>query len=155
MTSGGLEDNLIHHKMEGEDWAGAFVRFADGTFATMEANYVTIGGMEDIMDIYCERGTIHVDLSFRGPVQAFSIDGLDYTIEKAEVTTGWSNVAVDEKYQLGYCGEINHFVECAMAGEDAQVGLRGIDGLEAMRVINLIYKSAKEGVNVKNDKLEA
>ena len=67
----------------------------------------------------------------------------------------WSNVAVDEKYQLGYCGEINHFVDCAMAGEDAQVGLRGVDGLEAMRVINLIYKSAKEGVNVKNDKLEA
>ena len=155
MTSGGLENNLIHTKMEGEDWAGAFVRFADGTFATMEANYVAIGGMEDIMDIYCERGTIHVDLSFRGPVQAFSIDGLDYTIEKAEVTTGWSNVAVDEKYQLGYCGEINHFVECAMNGTDAQVGLRGIDGLEALRVINLIYKSAKEGVNVKNDKLEA
>jgi len=155
MTSGGLTDNLIHHQMEGEDWAGAFVRFADGTFATMEANYVTVGGMEDIMDIYCEKGTIHVDLSFRGPVQVFSIPGLDYTIEKAEVTTGWSNVAVDEKYQLGYCGEINHFVECAMEGKDAQVGLRGIDGLEAMRVINLIYKSAKEGINVKNDKLEA
>ena len=101
-----------------------------------------------------ERGTIKVDLSFRGPVQAFSIDGLDYTIEKAEVTTGWANVAVDEKYQLGYCGEINHFVECAKAGVDAQVGLRGLDGLEALRVINLIYKSAKEGVNVKNDKLE-
>ena len=42
-----------------------------------------------------------------------------------------------------------------MNDQDAQVGLRGVDGLEAMRVINLIYKSAKEGVNVKNDKLEA
>ena len=154
MTSGGLENNLIHEKMEGEDWAGAFMRFQDGTFATMEANYVTVGGMEDIMDIYCEKGTIHVDLSFRGPLQVFSIPGLDYTIEKAEVTTGWANVAVDEKYQLGYCGEINHFVDCAIAGKDAQVGLRGLDGLEALRVINLIYKSAKEGVNVKNDKLE-
>ena len=155
MCSSDLEDNLIHHQMEGEDWAGAFMRFADGTVANMEANYVTTGGMEDIMDIYCEKGTIHVDLSFRGPVQVFSIPGLDYTIEKAEVTTGWSNVAVDEKYQLGYCGEINHFVECAVNGTDAQVGLRGIDGLEALRVINLIYKSAKEGVTVKNDRLEA
>ena len=154
MTSGGGENNMVHRKMEGEDWAGAFLRFADGTYATLEANYVTVGGMEDIMDIYCERGTIKVDLSFRGPVQAFSIDGLDYTIEKAEVTTGWANVAVDEKYQLGYCGEINHFVDSAIAGKDAQIGLRGIDGLEALRVINLIYKSAKEGVNVKNDKME-
>lgn len=154
MTSGGQENNLVHTKMEGEDWAGAFVRFADGTFATLEANYVTIGGMEDIMDIYCEKGTIHVDLSFSGPVKVFSIPGLDYTIEKAEVTTGWSNVAVDEKYQLGYCGEINHFVDCAMADQDAQVGLRGMDGLEALRVINLIYKSAQEGIHIKNPKTE-
>ncbi len=155
MTAGGSEKNLIHNKMEGEDWAGAFMRFADGTYATLEANYVTVGGMEDILDIYCEKGTIHVDLSFNGPVKAFSITGLDYTIEKAEVTTGWSNVAVDEKYQLGYCGEINHFIDCAIAGKDAQVGLRGVDGLETLKVINLIYKSAREGISVKNENLEA
>ena len=35
---------------------------------------------------------------------------------------------------------------------------RSIDeyfGLETLKVINLIYKSAKEGIHVKNDKLEA
>jgi predicted dehydrogenase len=151
MTSGGAENNMIHKQMEGEDWAGAFMRFQDGTYATLEANYVTVGGMEDILDVYCEKGTIHVDLSFSGPVKVFSIPGLDYTIEKAEVTTGWSNVAVDEKYSLGYCGEINHFVDCALSGKDAQVGLRGIDGYETLRVINLIYESARKGVNIKND----
>ena len=154
MTSGGLDENIIHHKMEGEDWAGAFMRFEDGTYATLEANYITVGGMEDILDVYCEKGTIHVDLSFSGPVKVFSIPGLDYTIEKAEVTTGWSNVAVDEKYSLGYCGEINHFVDCALEGKDAQVGLRGIDGYETLRVINLIYKSARDGVNIKNKNKE-
>ena len=46
-------------------------------------------------------------------------------------------------------------MDCALNDKDAQVGLRGIDGLEALRVINLIYKSAKEGVNVKNQSLEA
>ena len=151
MTSGGGENNIIHQKMEGEDWAGAFMRFQDGTYATLEANYITTGGMEDILDVYLEKGTIHVDLSFSGPVKVFSIPGLDYTIEKAEVTTGWSNVAVDEKYQLGYCGEINHFIDCALKGVDAQVGLRGIDGYETLRVINLIYKSAKDGMNIKNE----
>ncbi len=151
MTSGGGENNIVHHKMEGEDWAGAFMRFDDGTYATLEANYITTGGMEDILDVYCEKGTIHVDLSFRGPLQVFSIPGLDYTIEKAEVTTGWSNVAVDEKYNLGYCGEINHFVDCALEGKDAQVGLRGIDGYETLKVINLIYQASKEGRNIKNN----
>lgn len=153
MTSGGKEGNLVHHGMEGEDWAGAFIRFKDGTYATLEANYVTVGGMEDVMDIYCESGCIHIDLS-AGPIRAFSIPGLDYTIEKAEITTGWSTPAVDEKHNLGYCGEINHFVDCALQGIDANVGLRGIDGLETMKVINLIYKSAREGVAIKNPQLE-
>ncbi|HOS19066.1 MAG TPA: gfo/Idh/MocA family oxidoreductase, partial [Clostridia bacterium] len=76
---------------------------------------------------------------------------LDYTVEKAEITTGWSTPAVDEKYSLGYCGEINHFVDCALRGEDAKVGLRGVDGLETLKVINLIYKSAREGIRIGNE----
>lgn len=155
MTSGGSENNLVHHKMEGEDWAGAFMNFKDGTYATLEANYVTVGGMEDMVDIYCEQGCIHVDLSFSGPVKVFSIPGLDYTVEKAEITTGWSTPAVDEKYNLGYTGEILHFMECAAADKDAMVGLRGVDGLETLEVINLIYKSSREGIRIQNEKLEA
>lgn len=152
MTSGGFDDNLVHHQMEGEDWAGAFIRFKDGTYATLEANYITTGGMEDVMNIYCESGCIHIDLS-AGPIRAYSIPGLDYTIEKAEITTGWSTPAVDEKHALGYCGEIEHFVDCALRNVDAEVGLRGIDGLETLKVINLIYQSAREGIAIKNDAL--
>ncbi len=154
MTSGGLESNLVFKQMEGEDWATAVLEFADGTYATLEANYVTVGGMEDIVDIYCEKGCIHVDLSFSGPVRCFSTEGLEYTVEKAEITTGWSTPAVDEKYNLGYTGEINHFVDCAAKDCDAMVGLRGVDGLKALEVINLIYKSAKEGVRITNPELE-
>lgn len=149
MASGGLAGNIVHQGMEGEDWAGAFIRFQDGMYATIEANYITTGGMEDIMDIYCEQGVIHVDLS-AGPIRAYSIPGLDYTVEKAEITTGWSTPAIDEKQSLGYCGEINHFVDCALKGIDADIGLRGIDGLETLKVIKLIYQSAREGVAIKN-----
>lgn len=150
MTSGGGETNLLHREMEGEDWAGVFMRFADGTYATLEANYVTVGGMEDVMDIYCEQGCIHVDLSFSGPVKVFSVPGLDYTVEKAEITTGWSTPSVDEKYNLGYCGEIKHFVECALEGREAQTGLRGKDGLETLKVIHAIYRSAREKTHIQN-----
>ena len=58
---------------------------------------------------------------------------------------------MDEKYNLGYCGEIDHFVDCALADKDADVGLRGKDGLETLKVINLIYQSAKEGVHIKKE----
>ena len=153
-TSGGLENNLVFKQMEGEDWATAVLQFSDGTYATLEANYVTVGGMEDIVDIYCEKGCIHVDLSFSGPVRCFSTEGLEYTVEKAEITTGWSTPAVDEKYNLGYTGEINHFVDCALDDRDAMVGLRGEDGLKALEVINLIYQSAREGRRITNPELE-
>ena len=154
LTSGGGEENLIHKGMEGEDWAGALMRFEDGTTAVLESNYVTMGGMEDSIDFYGTEGCIHVDITFSSPLNAFSVKGFEYTVEKAEVTAGWSRPAVDEKYNLGYVAEITHFVECAAKNEDARVGLRGIDGLEAVKVINLIYKSAKEGVQIHNDELE-
>ncbi len=152
MTSGGLENNLRHKEMEGEDFGACIMKFKDGTFAVLEGNYVTEGGMEDYIDFYCSEGCLHVDLTFSSALRAYSVAGLDYTVEKADVTTGWSRPAVDEKYNLGYVAEINHFVDCARAEKDARVGLRGRDGLEALRVVNLIYRSSKEGISIKNDK---
>lgn len=154
LTSGGGETNLIHRGMEGEDWAGALMRFEDGTTAILEANYVTAGGMEDIIDFYGTQGCLHVDLTFTSAIRGFSIPGFDYTVEKAEVTTGWSRPAVDERYNLGYVAEIDHFVECVAENKDAKIGLRGVDGLETLEVINLIYKSSREGIRITNRKLE-
>jgi predicted dehydrogenase len=75
-------------------------------------------------------------------------------VEKAEITTGWSKPAVDEKFNLGYVGEIRHFMESCLKNQDAKTGLRGIDGLEALKVVRLIYKSAKEGVRIINNNLK-
>lgn len=154
MTSGGLQENLIHKGMEGEDWAACMIKFDDGTSALLEANYLTTGGMEDVIDIYGEKGCMHLDLTFSSAIKCYSIPGLSYTVEKAEITTGWSKPAVDEKFNLGYVSEIRHFMECCLKNEDAKTGLRGIDGLEALKVINFIYKSAKEGTRIVNIDLE-
>ena len=151
LTSGGGAGNLVHTGMEGEDWAGALIRFKDGTVAELEANYVTSGGMEDSIDFYGTKGCLHVDLTFSSPIRAFSVEGVSYAVEKAEITTGWSRPAVDEKYNLGYVAEISHFVDCAVKGTDAKVGLRGRDGYEALKVINLIYESAREGRHIVNE----
>ena len=97
MTSGGLENNLIHRTMEGEDWSACMIKFADGTSALLESNYVTTGGMEDIIDIYGEKGCLHLDLTFSSAISCYSMPGLSYTVEKAEITTGWSKPAVDRK----------------------------------------------------------
>jgi len=153
MTSGGSDMNLKHKGMEGEDWAACLMKFADGTTALLEANYVTMGGMEDVIDIYGTEGCMHVDLTFSSPIKCFSVPGLSYTVEKAEITTGWSKPAVDEKFNLGYINEIRHFMECCLKDEDANTGLRGIDGYETLKVINLIYRSSMEGIKIVNTEM--
>jgi len=154
MTSGGFDNNMIHNKMEGEDWSACLIKFEDGTSALLEANYLTMGGMEDVIDVYGTEGCMHIDLTFSSAINCYSVPGLSYTVEKAEITTGWSKPAVDERFNLGYVSEIRHFMESCLEGKDAKVGLRGIDGLEALKVINLIYKSAKEGIKITNPQLK-
>lgn len=149
-VTGGGDQNLVHTDMEGEDFASAVVTFKDGTKAILEANFLTVGGMEDIIDIYGTEGCLHVDINFSSAVRCFSIPGVSYTIEKAEITNGWSFPAVDEKYNLGYVDEIRHFMTCLHNDADAKVGLRGVDGLEALYLIRAIYQSAKEGRVVYN-----
>jgi predicted dehydrogenase len=153
MTSGGLKDNFLHQTMEGEDWSACIIKFEDGTSALLEANYLTMGGMEDVIDIYGTKGVMHVDLTFTSAINCYSIPGLNYTVEKAEITTGWSRPAVDEKFNLGYVNEIRHFMGSCLKEQDAKTGLRGIDGVEALRVVNLIYKSAKEGKKIINNQI--
>jgi predicted dehydrogenase len=153
MASGGLGKNLKHKALEGEDWASCLIRFEDGTTATIDANYVTSGGMEDAIDLYGDAGVLHVDLTQSSAVSCFSVSGPKYTVEKAEVTTGWSRPVVDERYDFGYVDEIRCFMECCAAGIDAPKGLTGADGLEALRVVDLIYRSAREGKAIRNDRL--
>ena len=145
MTSGGGVGNIRHKKMEGEDWGTALVKFADGTTALIEGNYLTCGGMEDFIDFYGTAGCLHVDLTFSSALNCFSIGGLSYTVEKAEITTGWSRPAVDERYNIGYVAEIACFVDRAMQNLPADIGNRGEDGLEALELVDGIYRSAHEG----------
>jgi predicted dehydrogenase len=148
MTSAGGAGNMRHMALEGEDWSASLIKFEDGTAALVEANYLTCGGMEDVIDFYGTKGRLHVDLTFSSALNCFSVGGLDYTVEKAETTTGWSRPAVDERYNLGYVDEITHFVECAMENRPSCVGTRGEDGYEALRLAECLYRSAREGVTV-------
>lgn len=96
---------------------------------------------------------MHVDLNFTGPISCFSIPGVNYVVEKAEINTGWTRPSIDEKYNLGYVDEIAYFIDCCAKAKDARVGLRGVDGLEALKVINYIYQSAREGKKIVNPML--
>ncbi len=148
-VTGGGEKNLKHAHFEGEDWSIAVLTFEGGEQALIEANYTTAGGLDDVIEIYGTEGTMKIDLSKGSPITMFSLPGYGYSIEKAEITTGWSMPAVDEDRNLGYWDEIAYFVDCVRKDREPMFGVRGEDGLRALEITMAIYESAREGRVVK------
>lgn len=143
--SGGEDRNLLHKNYTGEDWSVALLTFEDGTSALIEGNYITWGGIDDRIEVYGSQGSVHVNLTQGSPVSCYSRPGLKYAIEKADLTVGWTKPAVDEWWQLGYCDEIAHFVDCVRFDREPAPGVRPEDGLACMRILDAIYTSAKTG----------
>ena len=149
MKSGGEDKNLIHKNYTGEDWAGALVTLEDGIRGFVEGNYITCGGMNDIVEIYGTDGKLEVDITFGSPISVYSRKGYGYAIEKADFTYGWTKPAVDELQSLGYINEIAHFVDCVRNNKKSLLGTTGEDGFNALAVIFAIYQSTETGKLVK------
>jgi len=147
-TSGGLESNYIHKDFEGEDWGVGLLTFADGKRAFVEGNYITVGGMDDVVEIYGTEGVIKVKLTFGSNVDVYSRPGYGYAIEKADFTHGWTKPAVDEFFNLGYVPEINYFVACILKDEAPKFGVDGASGLACLKIVEALYRSAEQGKSV-------
>lgn len=141
--------NFIHRDMEGEDWGAGFLLYPDGTKALVEGNYITTGGMNDIIEIYGSDGRLSVDLTFGSPLSVFSKHGISYAVEKAEFTQGWTRPAVNENESLGYKNELAHFLAC-LRGEVKQVpGTTAEAGFGIFRIIDALYRSHREERTIK------
>ncbi len=145
----GGKKNFKQTHFEVEDWGVGILIFEDNKPAFIEGNYITAGGLDDTVEIYGTKGTIQVDLAKGSPLSVYSIPGYSYSIEKAEVTTGWSSPAVDEEESLGYIDEIAYFVDCVRLNKEIMFGARGEDGVKAMEIVTAIYQSSKSGKAVK------
>ena len=144
-VTGGEEANMVHTEYTGEDWSVGLLTFAGGVRALVEGNYITVGGIDDTVEIYGSEGLIKVDLTQGSPLAAYSRPGFTYAIEKTDTTKGWTRPAVDEERNLGYPDEIAHFVDCVRAEEQPKFGVRAEDGVRALEVVMAIYESARTG----------
>ena len=104
-----------------------------------------MGGMDDVVEVYGSDGVIKVNLTMGSPLAVYSRPGFTYAVEKADTTKGWTRPAVDEERNLGYPDEIEHFVDCVRRDTPVAAGVRGEDGLQALRVVMAIYESARTG----------
>jgi predicted dehydrogenase len=146
--SPGSEGNFIHKDFEGEDWGMGVLDFPNGEKALIEGNYITSGGMDDVVELYGSEGRIRVDITFGGPLSVFSKKGIDYAVEKAEFTHGWTHPAVDENDSLGYRNELSHFLGCMKDGIEQQHGADAQSGCNTFRIIDALYRSHREGKTI-------
>jgi predicted dehydrogenase len=151
MVNGGGSDNYVHKDNTGEDFGLGIMKFADGKRAFIEGNYITVGGMDDKVEIYGSQGVIKVDLTFSSPVDVYSRKGYSYCIEKADNCVGWTKPAADEFYNLGYVKELEYFVDCVRKNDEPFWGVSGAAGLACLEIITAMYKSSSEGRTIRGE----
>jgi predicted dehydrogenase len=146
--SPGGAGNFVHKDFEGEDWGLGVLEYPNGEKAVLEGNYITSGGMEDVVEVYGTEGRARVDITFGGPLSVFSKKGIDYAVEKAEFTHGWTFPAIDENESLGYKNELRHFLGCMQGGLEQMHGTDALSGFNTFRIIDALYRSCREGKTI-------
>ena len=145
VCSRGGTENLLHKQLEGEDWAIGVLEYPNGTRAVVEGNYVTFGGMDDVVEIYGTEGKLDVDITFGSPISVYSKNGYGYALEKAETTTGWTRPAVNEHFSLGYRDELGHFTSCLLHGKEQIAGTTVTDAYNVLKITTALYESHESG----------
>ncbi|MBI3985632.1 MAG: Gfo/Idh/MocA family oxidoreductase [Lentisphaerae bacterium] len=149
--NGGLKDNYVHKDNGGEDFAVGIMKFANGEHAFVEGNYITVGGMDDKVEVYGSEGNIKADLTFGSFLTLYSRPGASYVIEKTDNTKGWTKPAVDEFLNLGYVDELAYAVDCVMNNEEPMYGISGQLGLACIEIISAMYKSNETGKAIRGN----
>lgn len=149
--NGGSEDNYVHTGNGGEDFSLGIMKFANGERALVEGNYITVGGMDDKVEIYGTEGNIKADLTFGSCLSVYSRPGYAYAIEKADNATGWTKPAVDEFLTLGYVDELAYALDCLIDGTEPMYGCSGALGLACVEIISAMYRSAETGQVVRGN----
>ncbi len=146
--NGGLEDNFVHHDNSGEDFALGVMVFEDGSRAFIEGNYITVGGMDDKIEIYGTEGVLKADLTFGSNLTVYSRPGYGYCIEKADTTRGWTKPAVDEFLNLGYVDELAHAVDCVLRNREPAYHAGADLGVACVEIVHAMYRSNEIGAAV-------
>ncbi len=146
--TGGLTANYVHKDNGGEDFGMGMLRFRNGEFAFVEGNYITVGGMDDKVEIYGTDGVIKVDLTFGSPINCYSRPGLAYSIEKTDHNLGWTRPAVDEFLNLGYVPEMKHFIDCVLGVKETFYGVDGNAAVACVELVKAFYESNETGKTI-------
>lgn len=141
-----MATHLRGDRTRGDDDATIIVEFEGGVRGIAEESWIKKGGMDDRAEIYGSEGVIFADLLRGSSLLTYSETGYDYAVEKASTTRGWSFTMYEEAWNYGFPQEMQHFVDCILAGEEPLE--TGADGRAVMEIIFAAYESAGTGRKV-------
>ncbi len=130
-----------------EDYGQMHVVFEDGTVADVITCELVLGGIYDYVEVFANNHRARCRLNPNDLMDTFNPCGENfadiYTVEKISTKEGWSPVAPDEHFTMGYQAELQDFLECIAGRRQPQSDLAL--ALDTTATIYAAYVSAEEG----------
>ena len=141
-----MSTSVHRDKTMGDDNSIIIIEFENGVTALAEESWTKLGGMDDRAEIHGSEGVAYADVLQGNSIQTYSKKGVDYAVEKAGNTVGWSFIMYEEIWNYGFPQELSHFVDCVK--NDKEPLVTGEDGKAVLEVIFAAYESAGTGKKV-------
>ena len=117
------------------------LEFDNGVLATVDASWVSPGGVDDVLEILGRDGYVRADLARGQTMDVYSLNNAGYSAEKVEVNKGWLKISHEEARTWGWYAEIEHFTSVILDGTQSEMS--GEEGLQALKVALAAYESSK------------
>jgi len=109
-----------------EDFASVHVEFEDGCVADIFANEISLGGTNNRIEVRADNHRSICNMSHNDAMETYTPDEhyFDdiYVVEKTETKQGWSKIAPEEGWFLGYQHEMNDFYAAVANGVPVAAG---------------------------------
>ena len=103
------------------------ITFEDGTVADVITSEIVLGGIYDYVEVFANNHRTRCKLNPTGIMDTFNPKARQYediyTIEKISTKEGWTQAAPNEYFTMGYQGEFQDFITCAVEGKAPQSGI--------------------------------
>ena len=141
-----MNTSVHMNKTKGDDNAIIIIEFENGVVGLAEESWTKLGGMDDRAEIHGSEGVAYADVLQGNSIQTYSTKGVEYAVEKAGNTVGWSYTMYEEVWNYGFPQEFIHFVDCVQ--NDKQPLITGEDGKAVLEIIYAAYASAGSGTKI-------
>jgi predicted dehydrogenase len=131
--------DTLHHQTKAEDSALAIIRFENGGIGHLEVSWTARGGLDLRNEIHGTQGALFTDVTRSTPIEAFTMGGSGYLVEKAESEQGWVKPVPEEAFVYGYQAEMKHFVDCVRTGQTPRETYE--DGLVVNTILDAMYRA--------------